>query len=335
MRRRKIVLWRPMYDSAGAALLEAAGAEVEVVDSSESAEVATALPGADALWVRTPERVTEGLLEAADRLAVISTSGFGTDNIPIEAATRRGIVVVNYPGFGRIPVAEHTLMLLLAAAKQLRWADGATRDGSAWSQRSDIKLFELQEKTVGIVGLGYIGAELARKLRLAFSCRVLAYDPYVDPRIPLTAGAERVDSLPALLKEARFLCICPELTEETAGLIGLDELRQLPPEAIVVNTSRGRVLDLDALAAALDEGAVLRAALDVAHPEPLPAGHPLLDHPDVLWSPHTAGLSVETAARLARAAAQQILAVLDGERPTYIVNPEVLDAPAAGAGSGR
>ena len=208
----KVVCWRPMYDPSGHDLLRDAGAEVKVVDTTDAQEVAAALKDADALWVRTPERVTSDLLDAADSLVVVSTSGFGTNNVDIKAATERGILVVNHQGFGRVSVAEHSVMLILAALKKLTWCDQATRNGSAWAERSAMSIHELEAKTVGLVGLGYIGAELARKLHLGFRCRVLAYDPYVNPRLSYAVEAEMHDDLETMLAACQVLCLCAELT---------------------------------------------------------------------------------------------------------------------------
>jgi len=323
----KIVLWRSMYDPSGVDILKERGADVVLVETSDKAAVMAALSGASALWFRYPEKVDRAILEAGKELVVVSTSGFGTDNVDIAAATDLGIMVVNQPGFGRIPVSEHTLTLMLAASKRLSWADRSTRDGSAWDQRSGLAITELDGKTVGIVGLGYIGSELARKLTLAFRCRVLGYDPYADPRLVHVANVERVSSLEALLRESQFLCLCPELTSETEGLIGRRELALLPKGAIVVNASRGRVLDLDALADSLKSGHVRAAGLDVYSPEPLPAGHALLGNPDVLLTPHTAGLSLETSVRMTASAIDQIFAAIGGAFPPSPVNREVWSRP--------
>ena len=325
--KQKVVVWRPMYDPTGHRLLEQGGAEVVVIDTSDAQQVVAELGDAKALWVRTPERVTADMLDAAGDLVVVSTSGFGTDNVDIGAATQRGILVVNHLGFGRIPVAEHSIMLMLAALKQMIWCDQAARDGSAWAKRTGLKLYELDGKTVGIVGLGYIGSELATKLRLAFRCRVLAYDPYVDPRLANAAGVELRVDLHDMLGECRVLCLCAELTDETRNMIGAKELARLPEGAIVVNAARGQLLDLDALTAALDSGRVAAAGLDVVYPEPLPPGHPLLKHPRAVLTPHTAGLSAETTARLARSAADQILKALKGELPKFPLNPAAWDGP--------
>jgi len=323
-----------MYDSSGRDLLEKDGHDVVVVDSSDPADVARELPGCQALWVRTPERVTAAVLDAGADLVVVSTSGFGTDNVDLGAATDRGILVVNHPGFGRIPVAEHTVMLILAAAKRLVWSDAATRDGTAWDQRTDMQLLELEAKPVGLLGMGFIGSEVARKLTVAFGCDVLGYDPYCDPRLPLLAGGRVAASLDELLEHSQVLCLCPELTDETRLIVSSAELSRLPRGAVVVNTSRGQVLDADALADALDSGQVAAAALDVVYPEPLPAGHRLLTDSRVTFTPHTGGLSVETSARLAVSAAKQIGAALAGRRPDYPVNEEAWQRPASRRPSG-
>lgn len=315
-----VVLWRTMYDSSGADRLRSVGCRVSVVDSPKEDDVIAALHDAKALWVRYPQKVTARVLDAGPSLEVVSSSGFGTDNIDIPAATERGILVVNQCGFGRIPVAEHTVMMMLALARRLLWSDQATRDGSAWDRRSDYPTFELEGANVGLIGIGFIGSEVARKLRAAFNCNVFAYDPYVDPRIPFLCGATMVSSLDELLPKARILGLCPELTPESRKIIGAKELAKLPQGAVVVNTSRGGTLDLDALAQALDSGHVAGAGLDVYDPEPLPTGHRLLSHPNVILTPHTAGLTVETNVRTTGSAVDQIVIALRGDMPPYPKN---------------
>ena len=326
MSNPKVVLWRPMYNKIGHDLLEKGGADVVVVDSSEADELKQVLHGAKALWVRTPERVTADILDAGKDLVVVSTSGFGTDNIDIPAATERGILVVNHRGIGRVPVSEHSVMLLLAVAKRLVWGDGATRDASAWSERSNFSFVELDGKTVGIVGLGFIGSELARKLKYGFRCRVLGYDPYADPRLTRLVDAEMFTDLKEMLGQCQALVLVPELTDETRMMIAKDELAALPKGAIVVNTGRGNVLDLDALADALDSGQLFGAGLDVVFPEPLSDGHRLLKNPNVTFSPHIAGGTVESSIVSSESAADQILAAIVGEMPKFPVNPVAWEA---------
>jgi phosphoglycerate dehydrogenase-like enzyme len=325
--RQKVVLWRPMYNPAGHDMLADGGADVVIVDSTDVAEIKQVLHGARALWVRTPERVTADVLEAGKDLVVVSTSGFGTDNIDIPAATERGILVVNHQGFGRVPVSEHTIMMILAVAKQLVWGDRAVRDGSAWAKRSGLQITEVEGKTVGIVGVGFIGSEIARKLRYGFRCRVLGYDPYTNPRLARLAEVEMMPNLHAMLRASQILVLVPELTDETRNMIAAEELAALPKGAIVINTGRGQVLDLAALAAALDSGHVFAAGLDAFYPEPLPGGHPLLAHPKVTFSPHVAGATIEATLQLAQSAADQILASLRGDMPAFPVNRTAWDGP--------
>ncbi|MEK9671859.1 MAG: hydroxyacid dehydrogenase [Rhodospirillaceae bacterium] len=324
---QKAVLWRPMYETSGHELLKANGIEPVVVDTPDAAQVIAAVGNAQALWVRTPERVTAEVLDAGQGLVVVSTSGFGTDNIDIPAATARGILVVNHLGFGRTPVAEHSIMLMMACQKQLAWGNAACRDGSAWSMRQGLEVFELEGRTVGIVGLGYIGGELARKLTVAFNCRVLAYDPYVDARLVHVSGAERCADLREMLSQCDIVAMAAELTEETREIIGAAELAALPKGAIVVNAARGRLIDLYALNDALESGHIRAAGLDVVYPEPLPADHPLLARDDVIFTPHTAGVTQEASKALAQSAARQITAALAGEMPPFPVNPEAWNAP--------
>lgn len=327
--RPKIVVWRPMYDQAGHKLFEEAGADVVVVDSTDAQAVMAELPDAKAIWVRTPERITTDMMDAAPELVVISTSGFGTDNVDISAATERGILVVNNLGFGRKPVSEHTVMLLLAVMNRLTWADRAARDGSAWSSRTNTDFRELEGSTVGILGMGYIGSELARKLTSGFRCRVIGYDPYVNKRIPLNVGAEMAENLNDMLRQVSVLCICAELTDETRNMISKRELELMPQGSVVTNTARGQILDLEALAEALASGHIMGAGIDVTYPEPLPSDHPIYEQDNVIFTPHTAGLTRETASAQTRFSVSQVMTVLNGEEPAFPVNPEAWSGSAS------
>jgi glyoxylate/hydroxypyruvate/2-ketogluconate reductase len=196
------------------------------------------------------------------------------------------------------------------------------RDGTAWAARSDLSLGELEGSTVGIIGVGFVGSEIARKLKYGFRCRALGYDPYADPRLTCVAEVEIVADLYELLRQSRVLVLAPALTDETRNMIGATELAKLPKDAIVINVGRGQVLDLYALAHALDNGHLLAAGLDVFYPEPLPSTHPLLSNPKVTFSPHIGGITAEATAGLAQSAAEQITACLEGAMPRFAVNPE-------------
>ncbi|GBF25332.1 D-3-phosphoglycerate dehydrogenase [bacterium MnTg02] len=325
----KIVLWRPMYDQLGHRMFEQAGATIAVVDTSDAEALKAELAGAQALWVRTPERVTAEIMDAAPSLITISTSGFGTDNIDLPAATERGILVVNHLGFGRTPVAEHSLMLLLAVMKQLIWGDRGARDGSAWSTRSNLNFLELEGRTIGLLGLGYIGSELARKLKLGFGCRVIAYDPHVNARMAAAADVELAEELEEMLGQVDALCICAELNDETRNIISDNAFNALPKGSFVVNAARGQIIDLDALTRALDSGQIAGAGLDVVYPEPLPQDHPLLRHQKVIFTPHTAGITVETSAKLTQSAIDQVMTVLGGGEPRFAVNAQAWEVSAS------
>lgn len=329
MAKPKVVLWRPMYDQMGHKLFEEAGADVVVVDSTDAQAVMAELPDANAIWVRTPERITADMMNAAPQLAVISTSGFGTDNVDIAAATERGILVVNNLGFGRKPVSEHTIMLLLAVMNRLIWADAGARDGTAWSLRTNTDFRELQGSTIGLIGLGYVGSELARKLTAGFRCRVLAYDPYVNKRIPPSVGAEMAADLDTMLQQISVLCICAELTDETRNMISARELGLLQKGSVIINAARGQILDIDALSDALVTGHIFGAGIDVTYPEPLPSDHPIYERDNVIFTPHTAGLTRETATAQTRFSVEQVMTVLNGGEATFPVNPQAWQGKAS------
>lgn len=329
MAKPKVVVWRPMYDQIGHKLFQEAGADLVVVDSTDAQAVMAELPDAKAIWVRTPERITADMMDAAPELAVISTSGFGTDNVDIPAATERGILVVNNLGFGRQSVSEHTVMLMLAVMNRLTWGDASTRDGSGWEGRTNVAFRLLEGCTVGVVGLGYIGSELSRKLTAGFRCRVIGYDPYVNKRIPPSVGAEMAASLDDLLKQVSVLCLCAELTDETRNMISKRELELLPKGAVVVNTARGAILDIDALSEAIESGHIFGAGIDTTFPEPLPDSHPIYRQDNVIFTPHTAGLTSETATAQTKFAVDQVMTLLKGGEATFPVNPEAWDGKAS------
>lgn len=329
MQKPKVVVWRPMYDQIGHKLFEEAGADIVVVDSTDAQAVMAELPDAMAIWVRTPERITADMMDAAPELVVISTSGFGTDNVDIPAASERGILVVNNLGFGRQSVSEHTIMLLLAVMNRLTWGDASTRDGTGWEGRTNVAFRLLEGCSVGILGLGYIGAELSRKLTVGFRCPVVGYDPYVDKRIPPAVGAQMTDSLDEMLRQVSVLCICAELTDETRNMISKRELELLPKGAVVVNTARGAILDIDALSEALASGHIFGAGIDTTFPEPLPDSHPVCRQDNVIFTPHTAGLTAETATAQTKFAVDQVMTVLGGGEPTFPVNPEAWQGKAS------
>ncbi len=321
-KRPRVLLLESLYDPAGEELL-ARHAEVRVLHDPTPGAIREAVRDAAAVAVRYPVRLRADAIREGRQLLVISTSGRGTDAIDIPAATAHGVAVVNNPGLGAVPVSEHTVGLMLDLAKQITRSDSDARRGVGWGEGQRSTRFHLEGRTLGIIGCGQIGTEVARKCVAAFRMRVLVYDPYVPPSKAEAVGATWVRELAPLLRESDFVSLHPELTDETRGMIGETELRQMRQDAFLINTARGPVVQQAALIRALREGWIAGAALDVFDPEPPPPDSPLSGLENLILTPHVAGLTVEARRDLALSAATQILQVLRGERPPHLVNPEV------------
>lgn len=308
---------------AGMALLEErADITLESIDTPTEADFAARLPAADALIVRTAV-VPPAALEGAGRLKVVSRHGVGYDNIPVQALTGRGIPLTVVGNVNAVTVAEHTLFMILALAKQCIPYDRAVREGG-WTIRDSFAATELVGKTLLILGFGRIGREVARRAA-AFDLRILAYDPYVDGGTIADGGAEAVADWRAVLGEVDFVTLHLPRTPETLGAVGAAELAAMRPTAFLINAARGGLVDERALAGALGEGRIAGAGLDTFEPEPPAAGHPLFGLENVILSPHTAGLTAECAARMGIAAARNALDGIDGRLdPELVVNREVL-----------
>ncbi len=319
--RPTVLLLEPMVHKDGEALL-AGEADVRVLRSPSREAILEAVRTAAAVCVRTPARIfAEAIREGRD-LVVISTSGRGTDAIDIEAATECGVAVVNNPGHGPVPVSEHTLGLMLDLAKRITRSDARMRrDG--WFDRAPSLRVSLEGKTLGVIGLGLIGSEVARKCIAAFHMRVLAYDPYVPAGHAEALGATLVTDLARLLRKADVVSIHAELNRETRGMIGEAQLRLMRPHAMLVNAARGAIIQEAALVRALREGWIRGAALDVFFPEPPPPDSPLFALENLIITPHVANMTPEAVRGMALTAAAQMLQALRGERPPHLINPEV------------
>jgi D-3-phosphoglycerate dehydrogenase len=268
-------------------------------------ELLEIIPYYDALVVRSATRVTREVISHASRLKVIGRAGVGVDNVDLEAATERGIAVLNVPDGNVIAACEHTFALMLALARQIPDAVLSLRQGK-WERQRFLGR-ELYRKTLGIVGLGRIGSEVARRAR-AFGMEVIAYDPFVSPARAQKLGVE-VMSLEELLPRADFLTLHVPLTPQTRSLIGREELFRLKRGAFLVNTSRGGVVDEEALYQALAEGHLGGAALDVFEREP-PGDHPLLRLPNFVATPHLGASTVEAQVTCAVEIAEQVVQCL-------------------------
>lgn len=291
------------------------GVEVRYVDGGDRAALLPALAGADAVIVRSATLLDAEALAAAPRLTVIARAGIGLDNIDVEAATARGVLVVNAPQSNIVSAAEQAVALLLACARNTAPASAALKAGQ-W-QRSRWAGVEVADKTVGVVGLGRIGVLFAQRMS-AFGTRLLAYDPYVQPSRAAHLGVSLVP-LAELLRESDFISIHLPKTPETVGLIGKDELAMCKPGVRIINAARGGLLDEQALADALTSGHVGGAGLDVFATEPC-TDSPLFAFDSVVVAPHLGASTVEAQDKAGIAVARSVRLALEGEFVPDAVN---------------
>ena len=285
-------------------------------------ELADRLPETDGLFTLLTIPVTEALLEVAPRLRVVSNMAVGVDNIDLQACTRRGIPVGNTPGVLTDGTADLAMALLLAAARRLPEASQDARQGRwvTWLP-ADWLGADLSGGTLGIIGMGKIGNAVARRAQ-GFGLRLVYTDTRALPEVANELGATRLP-LEDLLNQSDFVSLHVPLTEETRYLIDEKALRSMQSSAILVNTSRGPVVDTDALTKALQHGWIAGAALDVTDPEPLPGDHPLYALPNCLIVPHIGSATWNTRRRMAELACENLLAGLEGRQLPHCVNPEV------------
>ncbi|MEW6398492.1 MAG: phosphoglycerate dehydrogenase, partial [Bacillota bacterium] len=296
-------------------------AEVDVCGPLREEQLTERIGEYDGILVRSSTRITGRAIAAAPRLRVIGRAGVGVDNIDLEAATRAGIVVVNAPGGNTVAVAEHTIGLILSLARRIPQAHLHARSGK-W-ERSRFLGTEVRGKTLGLLGLGRIGSEVARRA-LALGMKVMAYDPAVSPERMEAVGV--IPAEPAVIfPAADFISVHVPLTRETQGLIGEEAISRMKSGVHIINCSRGGVVDEEALARALRGGEVAGAALDVLASEPPPPDHPLLGLDNVVITPHLGASTAEAQASVAVETARAVLAVLRGELVPTAVN---VPAPA-------
>lgn len=280
------------------------------------AELVERIPEYDAIIVRSGTRVTRQVIEAGTRLKAIGRAGTGVDNIDVEAATERGIVVMNAPSGNTIAAAEHTISMMLALARRIPAADRSLKTGE-W-QRSRFLGVELAGKTLGILGLGRIGREVARRAA-AFGMRLSIHDPFVSPADLDLPGAE-LKSMADVLAEADFLSLHVPLIPATRHLIDDDAFARMKTGVRLVNVSRGGVVDEAALLSALESGRVAGAGLDVFEEEPPVAGNPLIAREDVVATPHLGASTREAQELVALTVAEQVLDYLRGRPARNAVN---------------
>jgi D-3-phosphoglycerate dehydrogenase / 2-oxoglutarate reductase len=266
-------------------------------------------------------KMTSPVIEALKRCRIIARYGIGVDNVDVSAATRAGILVTNVPDYCIDEVSDHALALLLNLARRIGAADLAVKAGT-WDVVAHAGIRRLRGQTLGLIGFGKIARALASKAQ-SLGMKMLAYDRYLESDLIAGHGAEAV-ALDRLLAEADAISIHVPLSPETRNLIGERELARMKPTAFLINTSRGGIVDEEALAVALKEDRLGGAALDVLTVEPPPADHPLRQAPNIVLTPHLAFYSRESVIELQTKAAEEVARALKGEPPRSPVNPEVL-----------
>ena len=292
-------------------------------------DLAEAGQEADALLCSTIEHLNRRVIERLPRTKVIARYGVGLDTVDLEAATDHGIVVTHFPQYCTAEVADHALALILALNRRIVELDRALRNGAWVTFRHETRKIlrgpvpPLREQTLGIVGFGRIGRAVAERAK-PFGLTILAADPYVSAEEVRAAGAEPV-ALEDLLTRADIVTIHCPLTPETRGLMNAERLALMKPGAVLVNTARGPVVDLDAITATLEAGRIGGAGLDVVYPEPLPADHPLYNLPNVILTPHSAYYSERSVETVREQTLVEALTVLQGRRPRTVANPAVLE----------
>jgi D-3-phosphoglycerate dehydrogenase len=290
-----------------------AACDVRLTEAKDGRDLADALADAQVLVARR-DYVGRNTLELVQGLRGVVTPGVGVEKVDVAAATDLGIVVANSPG-NSITMSEATLLLMLSVAKQLpQWIDKAR---SSTEPTLAMRGMELHGKTIGLVGLGRIG-KLVAGLARAFGMRVLAYDPYVT-----SSDLAELTTLETVLTTSDFVSLHPVLTPETFHLINAERLALMKSSAYLINTSRGGVIDEPALIQALQQGQIAGAGLDVFETEPPATDNPLLHMPNVIGTPHGLGHADESLRRCAAMTEENVLALIDGRVPPYIVNRQV------------
>jgi D-3-phosphoglycerate dehydrogenase / 2-oxoglutarate reductase len=290
-------------------------AEVDVQTKLAPEQLKSIIGDYDALIVRSQTQVGAEVIESGKNLKVIGRAGVGTDNIDVDAATRKGIVVVNAPTGNIVAAAEHTIALMLALARNVPQANSRLKSGK-WERQQMIGA-ELRNKTLGIIGLGNVGSEVAKRVQ-SLEMRVIAHDPFVSEDYARNFKVELV-SLDRLLEEADFVTLHVPLTTATRKLIGAKELAKLKPTARIINCARGELIDEEAVVKAIRTGRIAGAAFDVFASEPV-TDSPLFKEDKIIVTPHLGASTIEAQTSVAKDIAEEVLTVLQGQFSRYAVN---------------
>ena len=312
--------------SAMARLNAIEGASVMQCPDGSADEIAPTVAGAGAILLRTSV-LTPALLDTAPDLQVVSRHGVGFDNLPYDYLSGRGIPIAISASANKISVAEHVFAFMLAVAKNVATADQVVRQGE-WAARNRLNCTEIFGRKLLIAGFGRIGREVAQRA-LAFGMQVFVYDPYIGDDPIEALGCNRAALLSDAVGEVDMITLHLPLSDETRGMFGAQLLARVKPGAVLINTARGGIVDEVALAAALKDGRISAAGIDVMSDEPPLPGHPLFDCDNVYLSPHIAGVTSQSLERMGLEAAANIASILEGRPdPSVIVNWDDLQASA-------
>lgn len=315
----KVLIVDPIH-AQGHQILHDAGFTVVSAEKKDEAGIIAAAADVWGIIVRT-SKITRNVIDQAKELKIIGRHGAGVDNIDVKYATEQGIVVVNTPDANTLSVVEYVTGAILALAKGFYYCDRQVKKGE-WSFREKFKPVEIHGKTLGIVGFGKIGREVAKNA-LSLGMKVLALDPFISP----SAGYENIlfcDSLDQILTNSDFVTLHVPLTGDSAGLMNLENIRKMKKTAFLINASRGEVVNENDLSQALSGGVIAGAVVDVYNPEPPAAGHPFFQLENMILTPHNAALTEEAMVRAATTVALDLTEYYRGEKPRHLVNSEVL-----------
>jgi D-3-phosphoglycerate dehydrogenase len=318
----RVVVADSVADNLGVeqATLAPLGVELELSPAADEDTLVEQVAGADAVLV-TYARVSARVIAAADRCKVIARYGIGYDNVDVEAASNAGILVTNVPDYCLDEVADHALALLLGLARGVIAAAALVREGAWPGGQGDIH--RLRGRRLALIGVGAVGRRVAARAQ-AFGLTVTGFDPYLDPWD--VVGVTRAGDIEAAVAEADFVSLHTPLTDLNRHMLGEQMISLMRRSPVIINTARGGLVDHDALLAALQDGRLSGAALDVTEPEPLPADHPLRRDPRVVLTPHMAFYSLEAGEELRRRAAEEVGRVLQGVAPEHAINRDAIAA---------
>jgi D-3-phosphoglycerate dehydrogenase len=294
--------------------------ELQRAETPDQDAILAVARNAAALFV-TYAQITADVIAGLENCKVIGRFGVGTDNIDIEAATNAGIVVTYAPLYCLDEVSDHAMTLLLALARKIPFSDSMVKNGR-WEMPAVVPIRRFKGRTLGLVGIGNIAQAIVGKAQ-AFGIKTIAADPYAPDEVFAKTNTEKVE-LDELLERSDYISVHAPLTPETENMFNTEAFSKMKSDALLINTSRGPLVDVDALVTALDAGEIGGAALDVLPQEPPAAGHPLLGRDDVILTPHTGFYSEDALLDLQTTVATDVATVLGGGKPKYPVNPQVL-----------